>query len=305
MTDDRTGDAWNRSPDADEPQAGADAEVTEAGADDAGEAEVEALAGAIERTRDDMTQTVEAIGDRLDPATIVDDAKETVRAATVGKVEEMAGNSAETANDMISEARQTAEDAGAGILETVRRNPIPAAMAGIGIGWLLMNRSSGQTSRRWVDRRGDWQRYDRYGVPNVSAGDRAWTGGSELSGRPAEIGAPASGAVDRIGREAGDIADEVGATAGRMVDQARTTMDRVPAEFGGTVRDVQWTAQRIVEDNPLAVGAIAVAVGAAIGMALPETQTERDVLGPAAEQAVATAERAATDAVQQLESSPA
>jgi hypothetical protein len=90
-----------------------------------------------------------------------------------------------------------------------------------------------------------------------------------------------------------------------MVDKARTTMDRVPDEFGGTVRDVQWTAQRIVEDNPLAVGAIAVAVGAAIGMALPETQTERDVLGPAAERAVTTAERAATDAVQQLESSPA
>jgi ElaB/YqjD/DUF883 family membrane-anchored ribosome-binding protein len=305
VTDDRTGDAWNRSPDADVPEAVPDGDVPAAAADDDGEAEVEALASAIERTRDDMSQTVEAIGGRLDPATIVEDAKETVRAATVGKVEQMAGNAAETANEMFSEARQTAEDTGAGILETVRRNPIPVAMAGIGIGWLVMNRSSGQTSRRWVDQRDQWQRYDRYGVPNVSAGDRAWAGSAELSGRPAGIADQASGAVDRVGRQAGDLADDVGATAGRMVDQARTTMDRVPDEFGGTIRDAQSTAQRIVEDNPLAVGAIAVAVGAAIGMALPETQTEREVLGPAAERAVTTVERAATDAVQQLESSPA
>jgi ElaB/YqjD/DUF883 family membrane-anchored ribosome-binding protein len=201
----------------------------------------------------------------------------------------------------MTEARYTAEETGAGILETVRRNPIPAAMAGIGIGWLLMNRSSGQPKRRWMDGRGNWQDYDRYGAPNVSARDRSWEAGAEMHGRGPGVRDQAGQAVGQIGQQAGDIAGEVGATAGRMAEQARSTIDRVPDQFGGTVQDVRWNAQRIVDENPLAVGAIAVAVGAAIGMALPETEAERNVLGPAADRAIDTAERAATDAVQQLE----
>jgi hypothetical protein len=109
--------------------------------------EVEAKAEDIEQTRDEMTGTVEAIADRLDPANIVQDAKQTVRDATVGKVEEMANTVADTASGFVGDARSTAQDAGEGFLETVKRNPIPAAMAGIGIGWLLMNRSSGQSRR--------------------------------------------------------------------------------------------------------------------------------------------------------------
>ena len=45
----------------------------------------------------------------------------------------------------------------------------------------------------------------------------------------------------------------------------------LPDQVGTTARDVGWNAQRVLEDNPLAVGAAAFAIGAAIGMALPET----------------------------------
>ena len=51
--------------------------------------EVEQLVGEIEVTRIEMTGTVEEIGDRLDPRNIVAGAKETVRDATVGKVEQL------------------------------------------------------------------------------------------------------------------------------------------------------------------------------------------------------------------------
>ena len=43
--------------------------------------DVEVIASEIEETREEMTGTVEAIGERLDPANIVQDAKETVREA--------------------------------------------------------------------------------------------------------------------------------------------------------------------------------------------------------------------------------
>ena len=51
----------------------------------------------------------------------------------------------------------------------------------------------------------------------------------------------------------------------------------------------------------LAVGAVAVAVGTAIGAALPSTSTERRVLRPATNQAIEAAEQKATDALDQAE----
>ena len=58
-------------------------------------------------------------------------AKQSVRAATLGRVEDLAT----TIGDSMNTTRET-------IVETVRNNPIPAALAGFGIAWLLMSRSS-------------------------------------------------------------------------------------------------------------------------------------------------------------------
>jgi ElaB/YqjD/DUF883 family membrane-anchored ribosome-binding protein len=269
---------------------------TDVPAEDAPAPEVETLAQDIEQTRDEMSGTVEAIADRLDPANIVQDAKQTVRDATVGKVEEMASNVAETASGFVDDARYTAQDAGSGLLETVKRNPIPAAMAGIGIGWLLTHRSSGQPNRasweraRWTGSDRRFSRFDDY---------EAGRGG--YAGSEASLSDRAGGAVEQIGQQASQFADTVGSKVSGAADQARSTVGQVPEQVGGVARDVQWNAQRIVEDNPLAVGAIAVAVGAAIGIVLPETQTEQRILGPAAEKAIATAEQTASEAAQQLE----
>jgi ElaB/YqjD/DUF883 family membrane-anchored ribosome-binding protein len=44
-------------------------------------------------------------------------------------------------------------------------------------------------------------------------------------------------------------------------------------------RDVQRRGQRLASDRPFATGIIAAAVGLAIGLALPETERENEVLG--------------------------
>jgi hypothetical protein len=231
--------------------------------------EVEVIATEIAQTRDEMTGTVQAIGDRLDPANIVQDAKETVREATVGRVEHMTSNALETAGDT-----------GSGILETIRQNPLPAAMAAIGIGLLVMNRSNGRSAYR-ADRswEGSWRDADEY-----RAGYRTGSGMTE---------------------RAGETLDQVGQKAGRVASEVRSTVGELPDQVGTTARDVGWNAQRVLEDNPLAVGAAAFAIGAAIGMALPETDVERNVLGQATDRAIDTAQRTASEAVQQLETSNA
>ena len=241
------------------------------------QAEVEVLESDIAATRDEMTDTVQTIGERLEPANVIQDAKETVREATLGRVEHMTSN-----------AMETATDAGSGIIDTMRRNPIPTAMAAIGIGWLLMNRSDGRGSYRsgagWD---GSWRDGERYGYAGYPSGGRD----RRMTDRAGET-------IDQVGRKAGQVADDVRSTVGSTVGQ-------LPDQVGSTAREVGWNAERLVQENPLALGAAAIAVGAAIGMALPETDVERNMLGGPAGSAIDKVQEAASDAVEQLQTSNA
>ena len=240
------------------------------------QAEVEDLENEIAATRYEMTDTVQTIGERLDPANVVQDAKDTVREATLGRVEHMTSN-----------AMETASDAGSGIVETIRRNPIPAAMAAIGIGWLLMNRSDGRGSYRADVRYDSWRDSERYGYA-----------GHPTLGRDRGVTDRAGETIDQVGQKAGQVADDVRSSVGSTVGQ-------LPDQVGSTAREVGWNAERLMQDNPLALGAAAFAVGAAIGMALPETEVERNVLGGPAGTAIDRAQQAASDAVQHLQTTNA
>src|SRR3954466_583870 len=122
----------------------------------------------IEETRTEMSETIEAIQERLNPQHLKEQVKDqvreqfqevkaTVREATIGKAEDMVRN----VGDTLGEARY-------GLMETIRQNPIPAALAGIGLGWLFMNRQSAP-NRRYA-RYSDQARYYREGQPHY--GDR-------------------------------------------------------------------------------------------------------------------------------------
>ena len=92
---------------------------------DAEEIEIAEIRADIEDTRAEMGGTLTELGDRLDPGNLMNEAKENVREATIGRVEE----TAKGMSDMV--------------METIKRNPIPAAMAGAGLALLWMNRSNG------------------------------------------------------------------------------------------------------------------------------------------------------------------
>jgi Protein of unknown function (DUF3618) len=242
------------------------------GGDDAARLEAE-----IAATRQEMTGTVEAIGDRLSPSSILDEAKDTVRNATVGRVEDMTS----TATETLSGATSTVQDTGSGILETIKQNPVPAAIAGIGIAWLWTHRAPSQTA-------------SAYGRSNVRARDD-WDRGYNSAG------VREGSTTDAIGDKLGDAADSVG----RRVSGVGDAVARVPDQVGGNAEGVTRQAQRLIEESPLAVGAAAIAVGAAIAMVLPVSQMERRVLGPAAGQVIGSVESTATDALQKVkEGSP-
>jgi hypothetical protein len=243
--------------------------LAESGAGTTDDPEVDELVDGIEETRQEMTLTVEEIGDRLDPRNIVEGAKETVRAATMGKVEDMAN----TAGAMVNDAGDTVREAGAGIVDRITRNPLPAAMVGIGLGWLAISGRSSESRRS--------NRLDRYAYDH------------RAQNRPS--------AIEKVQQRGGQIADQVGSTVGDAADQVHELAEQVPYQVRTTAQQLGDEAGRMYQQNPLAVGAIAVAVGTAVGLILPVTEVERRAIREPAREAFAKVEDAATTALEDAE----
>jgi hypothetical protein len=87
----------------------------------------------IEETRGEIVETVDAIQEKLKPRNIVADATERGKSAATERVREMADTAGQTAQQATDYTRGTAN----GVTETMRENPIPVALIGIGAAWLL------------------------------------------------------------------------------------------------------------------------------------------------------------------------
>jgi hypothetical protein len=102
----------------------------------------------IQETRSELGSTIDAIQERLSPENLKQQATDTVREATIGKAQNMVQSATDTAQDMVGGAANEAMGFGSAIVETIRENPIPAALAGIGIGWLFMSSRKNSSSSR-------------------------------------------------------------------------------------------------------------------------------------------------------------
>lgn len=221
----------------------------------------------IAQTRVDMSETIEAIQERLTPSHLVAQAGETVRNATTEKVKQMA-NTAEYAADQVMDSS---------FARTVKENPIPAAMIGIGTAWLIAKGRSASSGHRRSQDSGRYRTSDAYG-----SGQRDW-----------RVGQPSEGAVGTTG-----YIDYGSGVPGES--------SRVP-EFGGQMHsyDRGYRApvnlERVVRDNPLVVGAAAALVGVAIGMSLPASETENRLMGEARDNVVDRAKGLASDAAEKVQ----
>jgi ElaB/YqjD/DUF883 family membrane-anchored ribosome-binding protein len=271
-------------------------------------AEIEQKREDIEHTRSELTETVEAIQERLNPQRLVDEAKETVREATIGKAEQMAYE----VGERVRETRMS-------FMDTIRENPVPAALAAIGLGWLWTKRSHSSSygwgadyerSRRRIEYSEGWGTdYERrqHRGPMRQAGHvvsgAAGQAGHVVGGAAGKVGDVAGNTASKVGDVAGQAASKVGHVAGDVKDTAgelaEATQERL-SEFGTgaqhQARRAQDWYQHNLQENPLVVGAAAMVVGAAIGLALPETQREAELMGDARDRLMDKAKEVAHEA---------
>jgi hypothetical protein len=214
----------------------------------------------IERTRAEIDQTLSAIEHRLSPGQLVDQGIAYLRQ---------------------SDARRFASNLG----HQVRDNPLPVALVGIGLAWLMASgRDGAARPERWDD-------------PGESLADRAESVMEDVSDAANSAGARMSDAVDRASGKARAARDRVGVAMERASEKARSARDtigRTADTARQRARDVRDTARhgmerarhgydRVVDEQPLALGLFGLAVGALVAATVPRTRSEDRLMGEASD----------------------
>lgn len=198
----------------------------------------------IERSRARLSGTIDEIMDRFSAERLKDRAWDEIRAMT--------------------RPGSRARDTGSSLVDTIRNNPIPAAMAGAGLIILFARGSEG----------GRYQ---------------------------AEVQATTKGKTAEAREKVHDISQKAREKAQRLRGRVSEKTGYAGEELSGKAGEVKSIFHDLVEDNPLAVVAAAFAIGSALGLGLPETRKERELLGEAGEAMRETAARTLEEAEKKLE----
>ncbi|MEX1158144.1 MAG: DUF3618 domain-containing protein, partial [Thermomicrobiales bacterium] len=223
--------------------------------------------------------------------------------------------------------------AGSGVVGMVQRNPIPAALAGVGLGWFLMRRNSGgdhgdqpyyyrpgqQTTSTggygYQGSQGNWQpAHDTqgYGAPSYSAQSSGQQGSDSAGGLISEVAGSvqetAGDAIQRAQDTAGEAmhrAQDFGSQAAGQVSHygsvAREQVGQLPHQAQNQFQNLRGTYEQKMQDAPLMMGVVAMSLGLAVGMLLPETQKENQVFGEKRDELMDRAQDMAGQAVERVQ----
>jgi hypothetical protein len=163
----------------------------------------------------------------------------------------------------------------------VRDNPVPVALVGTGLVWLML--SSSRSGRREHDDEDDLpesygeSRYGNELSEDAGQSGSGWSEGARETVREWTQGTRTRtrSVRDRARRLSASARDRVSETGEQLWHGARDAGDR--ASYYG--RQVRRGFFDTLHEQPLVLGALGLAAGAAIGAALPATEKEDEWLG--------------------------
>lgn len=190
----------------------------------------------------------------------------------------------------------------------VQTNPLPVALVGIGLAWLMMGGHGRAAPAQQPTRlagghedlaSGDWAGH--YGVDAISRAEAAAAGVRRTASETAEAFQErlylAKGKALGVGRNVGEALTDFGSRVDAAMQQARTSagetarslrhaagsaLDTTRDATGratGAARDAADRAAGFLQDQPLVTGAIGVSVGALLAALLPPSRAEDELLG--------------------------
>ncbi|HSJ33302.1 MAG TPA: DUF3618 domain-containing protein [Longimicrobiales bacterium] len=293
----------------------------------------------IEATRARMGETIEQIGDRVNPERV----KAELKARAREQIHEAKDNMKRKARNTMRDVEHGVSDTGRGIWATIRENPVPAGMVGVGLAWLIANRrdaedrhyeygtystgpavpyrpghhtgsqfselgqrpagaygAAGEYSSPRQTEAGEYGATGGYGVGGVYGGSTGYEGrvdarstgyaGSpqwrEEEGGSEGIREKASEVLHRAEERLSDAQERVGSAlhgaqerVGEVVHGGRERVSGWGHEAKQRARRAEHRVEESMRENPVAAGAMALAIGVAAGLMIPETDREREVMG--------------------------
>lgn len=262
--------------------------------------EPDAIRSDIDVTRRRMDDTMDALGDRLQPRHLLDELLGFLRGN---------GNDGESRLTRIREKVATSCDTAMhSVVDSVKQNPMPAIVIGAGVAWMIYSSrkssdeydfdeyySSGDASMRYDPD----THYDRpldYPAPGASQfseqGSKDW--GEQGASKLGQIKDKASAATDQMKEKlshAKDAAREKLSHAGEAAREKMTALRERAGEVTSRVRDTtadvySRSRQRVAataDHHPLEVGLVALAAGLMVGLAMRTPRAVNRRLGPAAD----------------------
>lgn len=212
----------------------------------------EALESDIERTRSELNSTLDAIQSKLTPGQLMDQAFGYARTSLPADFSKNLANS-------------------------VRNNPVPMALVGIGLGWMMLagQKTEGRNvhyARDFNDSTGDY-------------GNDAST--SSASGVMHKTSASVSEAGHRMAEKASDMRARVSNSASSMTARARDMASSSRGRMSelGQRSHAQYARavdryEHVRSEQPLMLGVLGVALGTLLGALLPSTRREDELMGP-------------------------
>lgn len=205
--------------------------------------DIEQLKSEAVDTRKRLSDDIDAIGAKVSPDNIKREAKAAVSDMGRRAVSEVQS----VAHDAATQTQKFSET----VVAVVRENPLPAMMVGAGVGWLIYR---GATRSRY---RSSEYNPSRTGQISQRTKD-AFTGARhKLEGAAEDVKHHTQEAAANVQRRAGELSDEARHQA----------------------RDAGRWVEHSYQESPLLFGAATIGAGMALGLALPRTRVENDLLG--------------------------
>jgi ElaB/YqjD/DUF883 family membrane-anchored ribosome-binding protein len=213
----------------------------------------------VEQTRERLASDVSALGEKLSSDNLKAEAKQAIKKKVKegtdhvkDQVREGASHVREQVVEASEQVRETVTDAARPVASFVRENAVPLALIGAGIGWMLWSAKSKSTARPH-----DYAAFGRSEV--YDAADYEEDGG---------FASRAERKLESVSDRARDGMRSARRAASHTAELAR---DRALQARG--------LAEQTLDERPLLLGAVALGAGLAVGLGLPATESENQLVG--------------------------
>jgi hypothetical protein len=228
---------------------------------------------------------------------------------------------------------EAASDFGASLSRSVRDNPLPAALVGMGVAWLFFGGSkvklfgNARSNHDLHEHRGrhsrDHETHDHMDFGPAPSRSRRDDGPSWTATTGAAVGRAGSSIADTASAAGSGVANAASTAASYGTDAAGSAYEGITrlatgaggfaSDLGSSAYDASYAATRAArrgadhlghtlsdffEDQPLALGVLGLAIGAGIAAALPATETESRLMGEASDDLKQKAVELASDGVE-------